>query len=63
MILTKEQMKTLIREQATKIRMEMELEREKSRRISELEKRKAEILSILNDGGSDGLKDGMPTKS
>jgi hypothetical protein len=61
MILNKEQMKTLIREEAVKIRKNMELERERSKRISEIEKRKAEILSILGensltDNNSDTIK-------
>jgi hypothetical protein len=49
MILTKKQMKALIKEEAFKIRANMKLESDRTKRISDIEKRKAEIELMLEE--------------
>ena len=49
MKITKEQLKTLIKEEASRIRKEMNLEKEKTSKKLKLENRKTEIMSKLNE--------------
>lgn len=47
MILNKEQMKTLIREEAIRIRKEIDEDRRAQEKIDELKKRRIEIMEFL----------------
>lgn len=57
MKLTKEQLKNLIKEEATKIRKEMELEKNKSSKRAELENRKTEIMLEMTNMYGEGEVD------